>query len=45
MKLQSQKSIENKIADENNKCLFYNNAFNNSNSISEYNKNNTVNQK
>ena len=45
MKLQSQKSMENKIADENNKCLFYNNALNNSNSISEYNKNNTVNQK
>jgi hypothetical protein len=45
MKLQSQKSMENKISDENNKCLFYNNTLNNSNSISEYNKNNTVNQK
>ena len=45
MKLQSQKNIENNISDENNKCLFYNNALNNSNSISGYNKNNIVNQK
>jgi hypothetical protein len=45
MKLQSQKNIENNISDENNKCLFYNNVLNNSNSISGYNKNNIVNQK
>ena len=45
VKLQSQKNLENNIADSNNKPLFYNNASNNFNGISGFIRSNIVDQK